>query len=727
MKKQTKKKTDSEKKRLYILNRRRPVFFLLLCFLFVSAIIIIFTQTGLVTRQIRLSDFKLGKIADRDIILSHDISYVDKKATRIKIDAERRLISPVYKLNTDINNKINNNIDSFLSLLAEQKASRFNVRNAYLQVQTKFPGMLTEKAFGDIYKIDDTSSFFMEVKNFSRNMLETGIISLKNEHVESERDIIDIQHPDHLIDEINISDCIQKNDIGRKAAEYGKSRELPQNMINALISFSESFLSENTFFNREETDKKTERILSTIPEVRKTILAGELIIEAGFPITEEDIQELEAIGEYSFTINITSIFAAILFVILLFLSAVFNFIFYMRSKRLSNQKIYMLLVFVTVFVILAVLLSRLLKLSEWMHISLFLPTALFCMIVAIIISIEAGFSMSLIFSALVLLISRLDVNAFLFAFMSGIGGVIAVQGAKKRINLINASLVLSAMHVFFILTISLLGNYSLSSFFKAVGWSVLNGFICGILNLGILPFVEHILNAPTPFRLMELSDLNTALFRKMITVAPGTYGHSVSVANLAESACREIGADPLLARVGAYYHDIGKIDQPEYFIENQSSVNKHDELKPNLSAAIIKSHLKIGIERAKEIGLPQEVIEIISEHHGNSIINYFYNQAKKGKENVLPEDFSYSGNPPSSKEAAVVMLADSVEAASRTIDKPTIAKLDKFIWKIIMDKMECGQFDNSPVSFRELKIIKDTFVHILAGHFHSRIEYPDKE
>jgi putative nucleotidyltransferase with HDIG domain len=222
--------------------------------------------------------------------------------------------------------------------------------------------------------------------------------------------------------------------------------------------------------------------------------------------------------------------------------------------------------------------------------------------------------------------------------------------------------------------------------------------------------------------------MNSKTLKRMAVMARGTYSHSVAVADLSESACEAIGANHLLARVGAYYHDIGKIDQPEYFIENQNGDNKHDELKPSLSAVVIKSHVKVGIEKAKEIGLPQEVIDILAQHHGSDVISYFYREAlinnEKGSK-ISPEDFSYNGTPPMTKEAAVVMLADSVDAVSRTLKQPTTTKLDKIIWKIIMEKIEHKQLIYCDLSLKELEIIKNSFIMILTGRFHTRIEYPE--
>jgi putative nucleotidyltransferase with HDIG domain len=210
----------------------------------------------------------------------------------------------------------------------------------------------------------------------------------------------------------------------------------------------------------------------------------------------------------------------------------------------------------------------------------------------------------------------------------------------------------------------------------------------------------------------------------LFTKAPGTYSHSLMVANLAEGACREFGANPLLARVGAYHHDIGKMDQPEYFVENQTNYNKHNDLPPRLSATVIRSHVKLGVEKAKELGLPRVVVDIIAEHHGNSVITWFYNEALKQDPQVSEEDFCYPGNPPRSRESAVVMLADVSEAACRTLEKPTAAKIEKFIQELITGKVEHGQLAESELTFRDLETIKKAFVRVLGGYYHSRIEYP---
>jgi hypothetical protein len=212
----------------------------------------------------------------------------------------------------------------------------------------------------------------------------------------------------------------------------------------------------------------------------------------------------------------------------------------------------------------------------------------------------------------------------------------------------------------------------------------------------------------------------------MLSQAPGTYTHSISVANLAETACEAIGANALLARVSAYYHDIGKVEQADYFIENQKAYNRHDAMKPSLSAAVIKSHLRIGIEKARDLRLPQALVDIIAQHHGRGLITFFYNRAMKEGKNprISRDDYSYPGVRPKTKEAAVLMLADSVEAASRTLKRPTEASLERLVRETMMEKFSSGELGDCNLTLRDLELIRKSFVHILEGYFHTRIEYP---
>jgi len=298
----------------------------------------------------------------------------------------------------------------------------------------------------------------------------------------------------------------------------------------------------------------------------------------------------------------------------------------------------------------------------------------------------------------------------------------------KRIQIVFASLELAITNTIYLVLLYIIfrGSVEKIALFDILGIAF-NGFISGILALGFLTPLESLLNTASVFRLMDLSDLNSPLMKKMLLTAPGTYNHSMLVATLAENAAHAIGANALLARVGAYYHDIGKLEQPEYFVENQREGNKHDEINPRLSVSVIRRHVKKGKEKAQQMRFPQEVIDIISQHHGNSVIGYFYAEAKKLDENVSPEEFSYQEDPPSSRESAIVMLADTVEASTRTLERPSVSRLEKFIRQRIMEKYEHHQLDKSALTFNDLDTILDSFVKILGGYYHSRIEYPNQK
>jgi putative nucleotidyltransferase with HDIG domain len=359
-----------------------------------------------------------------------------------------------------------------------------------------------------------------------------------------------------------------------------------------------------------------------------------------------------------------------------------------------------------------------------MPVSIVLPTALIVMLISISMEPRLGMMMALLLPMGVFISGAMSLNSYIIAVASGASGALSLHKARRRADMLKAGAIIAVVNIIAVVSILLIGNCPLKLYPFILFWAAVNGVASGMLVLGILPIIENALHLATTFKLIELLDTSAPILRKLESSAPGTYSHSMMVANLAETACNEIGAKALLARVGAYYHDIGKIDHPEYFVENQKLFNKHNELNPRLSATIIRSHVKLGIEKARAIGLPTEVISFIAEHHGNSLIKWFYNAAleKEGQANV--EDFCYPGNPPRSRESAVVMLADVTEAATRTLEKPTVARLEKFIDDLFSDKYENGQLAESALTFHDMETIKSSFVRVLVGFYHSRIEYP---
>jgi putative nucleotidyltransferase with HDIG domain len=368
---------------------------------------------------------------------------------------------------------------------------------------------------------------------------------------------------------------------------------------------------------------------------------------------------------------------------------------------------------------------------EFIPAAVLIPTALVIMLPSILIHPRLALLLATALPLGVFLTGSFDASSFVFAMVSGVIAAYSILGAEKRMDLVKAGLIIAAANIGVVIAVLLWQRASAGVYLQSIFWAAFNGAASGMLVLGFLPPLEQALNAATTFRLIELSDLNAPLLRRLFTAAPGTYSHSIMVANLAEAACQDIGANSILARVGAYYHDLGKMENPGYFVENQNEINPHDEMGPKLSATVIRSHVKLGIEKARQLKLPAKVIDIIAEHHGNSVITWFYSKALQQedpkKSIVNEEDYCYQGNPPRSRESAVVMLADVTEAAVRTMKKHSAVRIEKFVQELIGKKVEHGQLAQSELTFKDLEIIKNAFVRVLAGHYHSRIEYPKIE
>ena len=311
---------------------------------------------------------------------------------------------------------------------------------------------------------------------------------------------------------------------------------------------------------------------------------------------------------------------------------------------------------------------------------------------------------------------------------SSLVGIVAVSTLRNRTDLLRSGLLLAISNAFLIVLAGLIEGDTLQEHITGVLWGVVAGGVALMLfYLGVAIF-ERIFGVTTHLRLLELADPATPLLQEFRMHVPGTYAHSLMVANLASGAAEAIGADALLTRVAAYYHDLGKMSRPEFFIENQTGENIHETINPSLSAVVLASHVKDGMEMAKVAGIPAKVIDVMSQHHGTSVMKYFYHQATDGvPDRLLEAQFRYPGPKPQSKEAAILMLADTVEAASRVLQQATPQKLAEFVQRMIQDKLADGQLDESDLTLREMKTIETVFIHILSGTMHGRIRYPEQD
>lgn len=456
---------------------------------------------------------------------------------------------------------------------------------------------------------------------------------------------------------------------------------------------------------------------------------GEKVIRKGFPITEEGYAKLKKMSESPVYIDYRAFANSIIYHILMVVLFFFFFSkIYFKTNMIEFNELVTECVFYMIVFASVIFGSKLTYLSSPFALCAIIPGPLFVFLIAILFGQLNAVFFSIMISLAVLNASSYQLVPFLFVLASSFASSRLVRKIDRRTDMVFVSVLQAVLNAVFIIIFKIIFNGSFANGLGSIVGVILNGFFSGILCLGLLTPLELLLNTASVFRLMDLSDLNNPVMKKMLVTASGTYNHSLMVASLAEAACNEVGANPLLARVGAYYHDIGKMDNPEYFVENQGGgENIHKEINPSLSASVIRTHVKRGIERAHALRLPKPVIDIISEHHGNQVIAYFYNEALKINPDVSPEDYSYSGNPPSTKESAVVMLADTVEAACRSLDKPSVPRLEKFITTLMTAKIDQKQLEDCNLTFNDITKIHDAFVQILAGYYHSRTKYPDQK
>ncbi|MBU2598099.1 MAG: HDIG domain-containing protein [Actinobacteria bacterium] len=498
----------------------------------------------------------------------------------------------------------------------------------------------------------------------------------------------------------------------------------------------ERFLRPTAVYEEAKTQRQREEAASKVPLTKIPVKANEAIVQEGYPITRNALLILEYIGLTGKSLTWKQILSTSSLVFLSVLSfAIYLYKFhpsnYLRIKNVILLSI-IILSFTIIIRIFSEFVSKLIMGPSlwWGYI---IPIAAASMIVTILFDSHLGIITTFILTVFNGILTAGFFNFFLVALISGVFAVYLVSKVSERQKIIKAGVLLALIIGLLVFTINIPNaNIKLAFFYSLIGFA--NGLICTIITLGAIPFLENLFNITTSMRLLELSNPNQHLLKRLIKNAPGTYNHSLLVANLAESAAEAIGADALLVRVASYYHDIGKLKRPSSFIENLSDKESiHEYIKPSLSKLIIANHVKDGVSMAKRARLPKEIIDCIAQHHGNSIISYFYNKQKKleeayEEEKTTEQVFRYLGEKPKSKEAAILMFADIVQAGGKAMTNPTTTGLKRMIDDFIEDKLEDHQLDESDLTLKEIQTIADSFYKTLVqGIFHSRIEYPDKE
>lgn len=651
-------------------------------------------------------DLEVGEVSKSDIVAPRTVTFIDQKKTEQLEDIAVESASKVYEEDKSLSRRILSEIDNlFNTVLSEQ----MNYTKEDIEQLKK----------STLTKIKEENNIKIGTDDL-RLLLKSDLEKISDFQSTSKKIMEDILK--QRIFPENLSEV--HNDINQLALETNFTKEYRLVLANILSNY----VQPNMILDLEATEDRQEDALKQVEPVKRTVLKGENIIRKGDIVSQDDMRVLEALGLRKPGINYVNLLGVLLTLSVLVLLLGFYTKFYATQVWENINQ----LILVETLIILVVLLAKIISIFQPAYMVYLVPTAIISILITVLVDTRIALVITAFTSFLIALVFGSLYIAAAAAFVGGIVGIISVSDVSQRSDLIRAGFNVSLVLVVFITGLTLM---DFSNNWIELIWSivmgVLNGIFVAILANGLLPYLESIFNLTSSVKLLELSNPSHPLLKRLLVEAPGTYHHSIIVGNLAENAADKIGADSLLTRVGAYFHDIGKLKRPYFFSDNQfGGDNPHDKISPNLSSLIIKSHVKDGLEMAEKHNLPKAVKDIIEQHQGTGLISFFYGEALKESkhDNINENDFRYDGPKPQSKEAALIMLADTVEAAvrSKNFSKNNHNRIEIFVKELIKEKLNDGQLEESSLTLKELDLIADSFVQILTGIYHQRVEYPDR-
>ncbi|MDD2395978.1 MAG: HDIG domain-containing protein [Sphaerochaeta sp.] len=678
---------------------------------------------------------QVGELAEDDVYATENFSYIDEKRTQALIQEKQRAVAPLFTFSLRSTMLSRQRIDLFIDLMdnGEDGAESF-----LAQTQLTDTGNVIERLRS--FTESDRWFFLQALEETAEVILKQGLFSA------SDLAVIEAEGYDSYV----LQNTVSMQDAKLLEPQLVSTVFTKENLATVLISWLDGYrkvqqafqpyllvdalswlLEENVVYEEVQTLTERQKAADSVQSIVVLVERGEKIITKDTVITEQQLALLEAMVNQAFQYTILEMIGRAVFILLATSVSVYVFIQFLYAEKRLYLYLNLMLASVALSMLAMYAVSHLLHTQSILFLDSFLPILFAPMFTAHITSKKRlGLVAAFLLSCYASLMPQASAMTFFFSLTAGGICLYFFRYTFKRLEDLFNWFYACVICSFAALALNLLVGLPLQSVLPLIGGMLLNVTISLVLVEALVPLCERGFNIPTAYRLSELAFTDSPVLDRLGTVAQGTYNHSRYVSDLAYQAAKAIGVNAMLAKVGGIYHDIGKSDHPEYFIENQGTENKHDDIKPSLSAAIIKSHVKLGLEKGREAGLPQEVLDIIAQHHGNDIIQFFYNEAKEqalsaGAE-VKADDYSYTGSPPTFPESAIVMLADCVEAASRTIKKPNHSKYQKLVHAIIMGKFERDQLKDSQLSLTDLDQIEDAFVQTLIGRDHHRIDYPDE-
>ncbi|MDM8536225.1 HDIG domain-containing protein [Desulfobacterales bacterium HSG17] len=728
---------------------------------------IVLTPSLLITQKY---NYELGDVAQRDIKASRDFLIEDNQATQRKQQESGELVLTVYDHDIQLASKISTNIEKAFNMLRdtaqagtvlpeENDAEKELDASAVKQEEKSLHDLIWEKK--DIFEKElgisvskgaftvlEKELFSREISSFIikiiRELLENGVVANKEILLrESDRGIILRAvgtNKENIVNNLKQFYGLDQAKSMVRIMGYPLFKNLNYTLFNLIIDFSQRLIQPNITLNRNETEERKKKAQAAVKPVFYKIKAGEMLLREGERVTAVQLLKLKELRKHNKEEKqyIRSM-GTISMILLLMIISYFLHIKQRGHRIFKNNKdlLFISLLLILFFFIpgaVEVLLRALSKSFPFFisdsSIFLGIPLAAGAMTVCLFMGFEVAITFSVILSACTAFIFINRFEIFIYFLLNSVMAAYWMQSCRERKILIQAGFKIGLLNMFLSTAVAVhTGDFSGLSLIANWGVGFMGGIGAGIITAGIVPLIELTFNYTTDISLLELANLERPILRKLMMEAPGTYHHCVIVGSMVEAAAAEIGANPLLAKVCGYYHDIGKVKKPLYFIENQSDgKNRHDKLAPSMSGLILISHVKDGVELAKKHKLVPEIIDAIRQHHGTSIIRFFYEKAKqlKGEDSVKIDDYRYPGPRPQNREIGLVMLADVVEAASRSLENPTPSRIQGLVQNLINKIFSDGQLDNCELTLNDLHKIAKCFNKILNGIHHHRIEYPEQ-
>jgi putative nucleotidyltransferase with HDIG domain len=734
----------------------------------ITIIFTIFLYPSLIIKE---QPYKLGDVAERDIKAKKDFLVEDQDATAVTRRQAVENVLTVYDHDVTRVIELTENIKaafddlrSFFEKMKKQKieeklhpesaladniGDKLPVQEILLQKKVDFEEKTGVPISDGAYKILEKEAFSRDIEiliiRILTEILDNGVvtnkelllreidkgITLRDIHTKTEESYRDLKHF-YGLDQAKTMVRI----IGQPML-----KNLNYNLRNMIVDFVQRLIQPNITLNRSETEERKKRAAQEVGPVFNTIKAGEMLLREGERVTRVQLLKLEASQIRKLNKDVlASCIGLTMLILCILLTTYIIYMHHQKSALLDNNKnlLFIASVLITFFFMAKISAS----LSESAphsntpfpmlasSVYLGIPLASGAMIVCLFMGLELAIPVAMLIAVGTGVIFQNRFDIFIYFLLNGTMAAYWIQNCRERKVFVKAGIKLGFLNVILVVAINAyMGGFSGFQLLWNWAFAFLGGIGAGIVTAGIVPLVEFAFDYTTDIKLLELANLDQPILRRLMIEAPGTYHHSVIVGTMVEAAAAEIGANPLLAKVCGYYHDIGKMNKPMYFIENQSNgINKHDKLAPSMSSLILIAHVKDGVEIARKNKLVQVIIDTIRQSHGTSLISFFYEKSKqlKGEDAVNIDDFRYPGPKPQTREAGLVMLADVVEAASRTLANPTPSRIQGLVQNLINNVFSDGQLDNCELTLKDLHNIAKSFNKILNGIHHHRVEYPEK-